>query len=163
MSHAFVSNLATEYIPKRASEALSHPKLKHATVEEMTALVKNHTWKLTTLPAGKRTIGCKWVYTLKYNPDGTMNKYYARLVAKGFTESYGVDYFETFAPIEKLNSIRIILSVAANFNWPLYQLDVKNAFLHGDLKEDGYMDPPSGFVAREVKDKVCFLKTSLYG
>lgn len=93
----------------------------------------------------ERRLGCKWVYTLKYNPDGTIQRYKARLVAKGFTQSYGVDYFET-SLAAKLNSIRVILSIAANFQWPLYQLDVKNAFLHGDLQAEIYLKLPPGFI-----------------
>ena len=95
----------------------------------------------------------------------------ARLVARGLTRSYGVDNFETFFPVAKLTSIRVakltsirvILSLVANFNRPLYQLDVKNVFLHGDSKEEVYMDPPLGFIVRGQENKVCFLKKSLYG
>ena len=88
------------------------------------------------------------MFTLKYNPDGIISRYKARLVAKGFTQSYRVDYFETFPPIAKLTYVQVLLSIAANFDWLLYQADVKNAFLHGDLKEEFYMDPPPGFVAQ---------------
>ena len=129
----------------------------------MEAFKKNNTWVLISLPEGKRTVGCKWVFTLKYNPDGSINRYKARLVAKGFTQSYGIRYFETSSPVAKLNSIRIILSLAANFSWPLYQLDAKNAFLHGHLQEEVYMDLPPGFVVKGQKDKACLLKKSLYG
>ena len=111
-------------------------------VEEMNALEKNHTWELTILPERKRIVGCKWVFTLKYNPDGTIRRYKARPVAKGSIQSYGIDYFETFSPIAKLTYIRVLLYLEANFDWQLYQLDVKNTFLHGDLKEEVYMDPP---------------------
>ena len=95
----------------------------------MSALEKNHMWDLTTLPKGKCTVGCKWVFTLKY---GTISRYKAKVVAKGFTQSYVVDYFETFSPIAKLTFVRVLLSLAGNFNWPLYKLDVKNGFLYGD-------------------------------
>ena len=114
------------------------------------------------LPKGKQTVGCKWVFTLKHNPDGSIQRYKARLAAKGFTQANGIDYFETFSSVAKLNSISAILSLAANFDWPLYQMDVKNAFLHGDLKEV-YMDPPPSFIAKGQEDKVCRLKKSLYG
>ena len=101
--------------------------------EEMEALQKNNTWELVPPPYGKKTVGCRWVFTVKHNPDGSVSRYKARLVAKGFTQTYGIDYDETFAHIAKMNTIRVLLSVAANLNWPLRQFDVKNAFLHGEL------------------------------
>ena len=99
----------------------------------MKALKKNDTWKIIDLLGGKRPVGCKWVFMVKYNPDGKVERYKARLVAKGFTQTFGIDYFETFAPIANLNLVRILLSLAANSDWPLYQLDIKNAFLNGEL------------------------------
>uniref|UniRef100_A0A2N9GBD9 Integrase catalytic domain-containing protein n=1 Tax=Fagus sylvatica TaxID=28930 RepID=A0A2N9GBD9_FAGSY len=99
--------------------------------------------------------------TLVGNPDGTVDRLKARLVAKGFTQTYGLDYTETFSPVAKLNSIRIIISLAANLDWPLHQLDVKNAFLHGDLTETVYMTQPPGFESKG--ECVCHLKKSIYG
>jgi len=103
--------------------------------EEMEALHKNKTLDLVKLPNGKKVVGCKWVFTIKHKVDGSVERYKARLVTKGFTQTYGMDYEETFAPIAKMNSIRVLLSIVANLNWPLHQFDVKNAFLHGDLEE----------------------------
>ena len=107
-------------------------------------------------------MGCKWVSTVKYNSDGSLERYKARLVAKGFTQTYGIDYLETFASVAKLNTMRVLLSIAANLDWPLQQLDVKNTFLNGNLEEEVYMDPPPRF-DEHFRSKVCKLKTSLYG
>lgn len=131
--------------------------------EEMTALEKNQTWELVPLPEGKRPVGCRWVYTVKCKPDGSIDRYKARLVAKGFTQTYGIDYQETFAPVAKINTIRVLISLAANFGWPLQQYDVKNAFLHGDLQEEVYMTLPPGYDAQNCSNVVCKLQKALYG
>ena len=163
MYRAFVSSLDLIQIPTDIYEALKDPKWKSAVDEEMNALEKNGTWVVTELPQGKRTVGCKWIFTIKYNSDGSINRFKARLVAKGFTQSYGVDYQETFAPVAKLNTVRILLSLAVNCDWPLYQLDVKNAFLNGDLEEEVYMEIPPGMKKHYSGRVVCKLLKSLYG
>ena len=99
-------------------------------MEEMNALRRSGTWEIVDLPKEKKTVGCKWFFTVKCRADGSVDRYKARLVAKGFTQTYGIDYQETFALVAKINSIRVLLSLAVNFNWPLYQLDVKHAFLN---------------------------------
>ena len=129
----------------------------------MSALVKNGTWESVNLPGGKKIVGCKWVFTIKCKADGSIERHKARLVAKGFTQTHGLDYQETFAPVAKVNSIQILLSLAANLGWPLHQLDVKNAFLNGNLDEEVFMEPPPGFEQTIGKGKVCRLIKSLYG
>ncbi|KAK2973611.1 hypothetical protein RJ640_027521 [Escallonia rubra] len=140
---AFTSHLSSVEIPKTVQDALQVPEWKEAILEEMRALEKNGTWEVMEMQKEKKTVGYIWVFTTKYRSDGSLERYKARLVAKGFTQAYGIDYLETIAPVEKLNTMRVLLSIAANLDWPLQQLDVKNAFLNGDL-EEVYMDPPPG-------------------
>ena len=116
--------------------------------KEIQTLEQTHTWVLTPLPPGKRPIGCKWVYRVKLNPDGTIERYKARLVAKGYTQRERLDFSETFSPVAKTVSVRVLIALASTKGWPLYQLDINNAFLHGDLDEEVYMDLPLVFTAR---------------
>ncbi|MCO5552537.1 hypothetical protein L7F22_006049 [Adiantum nelumboides] len=111
--------------------------------EKMDALYGNETWELMPLPKGKKPIGCRWVYKVKHNGDGSVSRYKARLVAKGYAQTYGIDYKETFSPIAKM-AIAVIAMVAA-MGWILHQMDVKNAFLHGDLQEEVFMEQPPRF------------------
>jgi Reverse transcriptase (RNA-dependent DNA polymerase)/Integrase core domain len=159
----FDTTLASIRIPERLEEAMSNPKWLEAMRAEMEALEKNHTWRLVSLPKGRKTVGCKWVFTVKYGPTGLVDRYKARLVAKGFTQTYGIDFQETFSPVAKLNTIRILLSLAANLDWPLHQFDVKNAFLNGDLEEEIYMEIPPGYSHSGSQQMVCKLEKALYG
>ena len=131
-----IQTLMTISVPKNVQEAISSNEWKIAMDEEMEALEKNGTWEMGPLPVGKKLVGSRWVFTIKYHSDGSVARYKARLVARGYTQSYGIDYNETFAPVAKLNTIRILIALAALFVWKLFQFDVKNAFLHGELEEE---------------------------
>nr|GEV36128.1 putative ribonuclease H-like domain-containing protein [Tanacetum cinerariifolium] len=160
---AFVAFVYYDEIPAYTEQALKSKKWKKAMEEEMEALTKNNTWEKCVLPPGKKTVGCRWVFTIKYKPDGTIKRYKARLVAKGYTQTYIIDYSETFSPVAKINTIRVLCSAAANKGWPLHPFDVKNAFLHGELKKEVYMEALHGFTNKFGEREVCLLKKSLYG
>ena len=128
------------------------------------SLLKTGTWDLVDLPAGKSAIGCKWVYKIKTRSDGTVDHYKAHLVAKGFTQEYGIDYEETFAPVARLSSVHTLIAVSASKHWPLFQMDVKNAFLNGELTKEVYMQLPPRFShPLGFSHKVCRLRRALYG
>ena len=129
---------------------------------EMEVLEKNGNWNVVALPREKSPVGCKWVFTVKYKADGSLERYKARFIAKGYTQTYEIDYQETFAPVAKMNTMRVLLSQGTQFE--LHQFDVKNVFLHGELKEEIYMDlPPDFYMHLKGKKKVFKLKKSLYG
>lgn len=129
----------------------------------MSALENNQTWELTPSLATNKPVGCRWIFTIKYNNDGTVNNHKKILVAKSFIQTYEIDYLETFTLVAKLNTIRVIFSIAVNLDSELYQLDMKNTFLNGDLVEEVYMIIPPGFSNETNKDKVCKSRKSLYG
>lgn len=130
---------------------------------EIKALEENGTWEITSLPPSKQPIGYKWVFRIKYNADGTVDKYKARLVAKGFSQKEGIDYTETFAPMANMTTVRTILALASVSNWHIHLLDINNAFLHGDLNEEVYISLPSGYNKSSLPNVVWRLKKSLYG
>lgn len=160
-----VAHLA-EVIAMNYHEAISGAdaiKWRKAMSEELQALDKNKTWFITTLPHGKKTIGCKWVYSIKSDAKGIITRYKARLVAKGFTQRHGIDYFETSSPVVRYESIRILLAIAADKDYEISKFDVKTAFLNGDLQEDIYMEIPDGFDINIKENSVLKLNKSLYG
>jgi len=131
--------------------------------EELKALTENHTWTIVSLPAGKEVVGCRWIFKTKFKSDGTVDRHKAHLVAQGFTQKFGVDYKETFAPVAKMTTVRVLLSVVINQGWPLFQMDVSNAFLHGDLEEEVFMKLPPGHPHSGNSMLVCKLHKSIYG
>ncbi|KAI5339079.1 hypothetical protein L3X38_018351 [Prunus dulcis] len=150
--------------PSSFKAASQSPEWQSAMREEIGALHAQGTWDLVPLPAHKNLVGCKWVYRIKKNADGSIARHKARLVAKGFSQEEGMDYYETFSSVVKPTTVRLVLALVAQFLWSLRQLDVKNAFLHGVLQEEVYMTQPHGFENKHYpSDFVCRLKKSFYG
>ena len=159
---AFLGKFSAEVEPRYYEEAVKDPRWVLAMQQEIKALEENGTWEIVKLSAMKSAIGCKWVYKVKYKEDGTIDRFKARLVAKGYSQIEGIDYQETFAPVVKMVTVRSIIALAAVENWKIFQMDVFNAFLQGDLFEEVYMELPKGFVSTD-KHLVCKLVKSLYG
>lgn len=155
-------NLAI-YEPANSSEALKSEKWKAAMIDELEMFEKHSTWQLVERLNNKKIIGVKWVFRTKLNDDGSISRYKARLAVKGYSQDPGVDFTETFAPVARLDTIRLLLAIAAHTGWIVFQLDVKSAFLNGDLKEHIYVDQPDGFVQKVSDYKVYLLKKALYG
>ncbi|KAJ0599026.1 putative RNA-directed DNA polymerase [Helianthus annuus] len=157
----FVASLNKTLEPTCYSEAARDNKWVEAMNSEMEALYRNNTWVLVDLPKDRKPIGCKWVYKVKYKANGEVERYKARLVAKGFNQREGIDFGETFSPVVKMVTVRVVLKLVVNNYWPLYQMDINNAFLYRTLYEDVYMTQPQGFSSND--NKVCKLVKSLYG
>ncbi|XP_071738670.1 uncharacterized protein [Rutidosis leptorrhynchoides] len=141
----FVSNLNKSIEPTCYSEACLDKNWVDAMNTEIDALMRNNTWVLVDLPKGRKPIGSKWVYKIKHKASGEIERYKARLVAKGFSQREGLDYDETFSPVVKMITVRCLITLAVNNDWPIFQLDVNNAFLYGEIVEDVYMKPPEGY------------------
>ena len=122
-----------------------------------------HTWELVNLPSGAKTIGCKQIFKRKLKQDGSIEKYKARFVAKGYKQSKDVNYFDTFTPMTRIASIKVLITLASIHNLVIHQMDVKTAFLNGNMEEEIYMEQPEGYVVPGKEKKVCKLAKSLYG
>ena len=154
--------------PQNYDDAISCPEAplwRKAITSELNSIKANHIWDIIPrLPPGNNLIGCRWIFKCKLNSDGTVSRYKARLVAKGYSQQYGIDYDETYAPVAKFALIRILLSIGAMLNLEIHQMDVKTAFLNGELEEEVYMAIPDGIDRNELtSESVCKLCRTLYG
>lgn len=149
--------------PGGFKEAEKDDKWIDAMKEELKMIEKNDTWELVDRPQHKQPIGVKWVYRTKLNADGSINKYKARLVVKGYAQVFRVDFSETFAPVARLDTIRMLLAIAVHKRWQVYHLDVKSAFLNGYLQEEIFVEQPDGFHVKGQEEKVYKLEKVLYG
>jgi hypothetical protein len=143
-------------------EAMTKECWRQAMKAEMKAIEENRTWDVSDLPKGQKAIGLKWVFKLKKDPDGKVVKYKARLVAKGYAQVQGVDFEEVFAPVARIETVRVLLALAARGGWEVHHMDVKSAFLNGDLSESVFVKQPPGFIVGKG-DKVLKLRKALYG
>ncbi|KAG7584438.1 Ribonuclease H-like superfamily [Arabidopsis suecica] len=164
---SFIQNISLTLEPRTYSEAKKLKEWCDAIGEELKAMERTGTWLVCPLPSGKKAIGCKYVFKIKHNADGSIERYKARLVAKGYTQEEGIDFVDTFSPVAKMATVKILLAFAAKLNWHLNQLDVSNAFLNGELDEEIYMELPPGYEVPETENSegklVCKLQKSIYG
>lgn len=158
----FLASITIACEPTSFKKAMEDANWRLAVRHEIDALEDSDTWEIVTLPKGKKALACKWVFRLKFRADGTLECHKACLVVSGNKQVEGDDYDETFSLVAKMTTVRSFLQLAASLNWEVHQMDVHNAFLHGDLNEEVYMRLPPGFRGTE-KDQVCRLRKSLYG
>ncbi|KAF3635375.1 hypothetical protein FXO38_24662 [Capsicum annuum] len=126
---------------------------KEAVNSEIDSILSNHTWELVDLPLGNKPLGSKWIFKRKMKVDGTIDKYKARLVVKGFKQKEGLEYFDTYSPVTRITLIQMLIALAAVYDLQIHQIDVKTAFLNGDLEEEIYMEQPEGFVVPGKKTR----------
>ncbi|GJU75513.1 zinc finger, CCHC-type containing protein [Tanacetum coccineum] len=162
-----VSFSLAPYITASAVENGTRNRTAHHSSEaiddEISSITKNNTWILSDLPPGCKHLGCKWIFKRKMKVNGTIDKFKARLVIQGFRQKEGIDYFDTYAPVARITTIRLLLALAAIHKLVIHQMDVKTTFLNGDLDKEMYMKQPEGFVMPANEHKVCKLVKSLYG
>lgn len=160
-----LENLAFMVIsdPTSFQQAANQSNWRQAMDAEIKAIEKNQTWTLSSLPEDAKAIGVKWLYKTKLNELGEVDKYKARLVVKGYAQEYGVDYTEVFTPVARMDTVRMILALAAQKGWGVFQLDVKSAFLHGKLEEDVFVEQPQGYEVKGKENMVYKLHKALYG
>ncbi|CAH9051136.1 unnamed protein product [Cuscuta europaea] len=161
-----IFNLSTVTInadPTCFTEANKQLKWCEAMADEFNALINNNTWDLVPFDNSKNIVGCKWIYKTKYHSDGSLERHKARLVAQGFNQQAGIDFSETFSPVVKPTTVRIVLTLVISFGWGIRQFDVKNAFLHGNLTEEVYMRQPRGFIHPHFPNHICRLCKAIYG
>lgn len=149
--------------PPNFEEAKKYKEWVRVCEDEIESITRLECWELVDLPPGAKPIGFKWIFKIKRNSNGSINKSKSRLVAKGYVQRYGIDYEEVFAPVARIETIRFLINLAATSGWEIHHLNVKTAFLHGDLKEIVYVTQPEGFEVKGKEDKVCKLKKALYG
>ena len=150
-----------EQNPQTYEELARDPRWQASMKEEFISLQKSNTWELVDLPPGRKLVQCKWVYKTKFDADGSPLKYKAILVAKGYSQVHGIDYNETFAPVPKMDSIRLALAITASKQWEVHHMDVNCSFMNGDMNEEIYIQKPKGLLSNP--SLVCMLKKSLFG
>jgi len=160
---ASVSSASPEHEPLTFKDASRHSTWQQAMQDEIRALQSNGTWTLVPYCSSMNVVGSRWVYKIKRRADGSIDRYKARLVARGFTQQEGIDYLETFSPVVKPATVRLVLTIAMSRGWFIHQLDVHNAFLNGILLEEVYMEQPPGFSHPTLSSHVCHLHKSIYG
>lgn len=149
--------------PSSYEEATSQQVWRDAMQEEYSSIMENDVWEVVSRPEGKFVVTSRWLYKVKHAADGSIEKFKARFVARGFSQVEGVDYEETFAPVARYTSIRSIISIATEMGWKIHQMDVKTAFLNGFIQEEVYIEQPQGFEVHGKESHVCRLEKALYG
>jgi hypothetical protein len=149
--------------PTCFEEAIQRKECADAMTEEYQSIMKNEVWEIVPIPKNKYVVSSKWLFKIKHDVDGSIEKYKERFVARGFSQKEGIDYEETFAPVAKYTSIKTIIYLAAKMKWKLHQMDVKTSFLNGVIEEEVYIEKPQGFEVEDRNSNVCKLKKALYG
>jgi hypothetical protein len=149
--------------PTCFEEAIQKKEWEDTMTKEYQSIMKNDVWEIVPRPKGKDVVSSKWLFKIKHVADGSIEKYKARFVARGFSQKEGINYEETFSPVVRYTSIRTIIALAAKMKWKLHQMDVKTAFLNGVIEEEVYIEQPQGFAVEDKKSHVCRLKKALYG